>query len=189
MELRKKQIKLMNGKTLILTSPKIENAQEIADYYNRVVAETRFLSADIKDVKETVESQEKSIKENIIDKKSLDVIAVIDGQIVGIGNVNPKRNNKVRYRHVCLIGVSVLKQFWGLGIASFIMIELIEFAKKSGFEQIELNVVSTNESAIHLYKKFGFVEEGCLSRAMKYTDGSYADLISMQKFLIENKQK
>ncbi len=184
MELVGKRIKLKNGKTLILTSPKIENAQEIADYYNRVIAETRFLSADIKDEKDTVESQEKCIRENMVDKKSLDVIALLDGQIVGIGNVNPKRNNKVRYRHVCLIGVSVLKQFWGLGIASAIMNELINFAKKVKFEQIELNVVSTNESAIHLYKKFGFVEEGRLSRAMKYTDGTYADLINMQKFLI-----
>lgn len=184
MKLRKKQVKLKNGKTLVLISPKIENAQEMADYYNMIVAETKFISADIMDPKATKESQEKWIKGSIDDEKSLVITAQIDGKIVGMGNINPKGKNKVRYKHVCLIGVSVLKQFWGLGIASAIMKELIEFAKKIGYEQIELDVVSANESAVHLYKKFGFVEEGRLTHAMKYTDGTYADFIKMQKFLL-----
>lgn len=187
MKLRKKQIKLKNGKACILTSPKIENAQELADYYKKLVAETRFISTDVADLlknTDAVESQEKWIGESIVAEKSLIVTAQVDGRIVGIGSINPKRNNRIRYRHACCLGISVLKKFHGIGIASAIMRELIEFAKKSGFEQIELDVVSTNESAIHLYKKFGFAEEGRLSHAMKYTDGTYADFIKMQKFLI-----
>ena len=39
MKLRRKQIKLKNGETLVLTSPKIENAQEMADYYNTMITE------------------------------------------------------------------------------------------------------------------------------------------------------
>lgn len=184
MKLRRKQIKLKNGETLVLTSPKIENAQEMADYYNTMITETRFVASDILDSKATMESQEKWINQSLNDEKSLIVIAQIGGKIVGMGNINPKGTKRVRYRHVCLIGVSVLKQFWGLKIASAIINELINFAKKTGYEQIELDVVSTNEGAIHLYKKFGFVEEGRLTHAMKYTDGTYADFIKMQKFLI-----
>lgn len=184
MRLRRKQIKLKNGETLVLTSPKIENAQEMADYYNTMITETRFVASDIFDSKATIESQEKWINQSLNDEKSLIVIAQIGGKIVGMGNINPKGTKRVRYRHVCLIGVSVLKQFWGLKIASAILTELINFAKKTDYEQIELDVVSTNESAIHLYKKFRFVEEGRLTHAMKYTDGTYADFIKMQKFLI-----
>lgn len=179
-----KKIKLKNGEILTLTSPKVDNAQEMADYYTTIVAQTRFISSDIMDSKATKESQQGWIEGTLHDEQSLVILAQIDGKIVGLGNVNPKRNNKVRYRHVCLVGVSVLKEYWGLGIASAIMKGLIEFAKKARFEQIELDVVSTNESAVHLYKKFGFIEEGRLTHAMKYTDGTYADFIIMQKFLV-----
>ena len=184
MKLSEKHLKLKNDKNLILTSPKIENAQEIADYLNTIAGQTRFMSIDIDDAEATREGEEKWITEIAKDEKSLNVIAQVDGKIVGLGNVNPKRISRIRYRHACLIGISILKEYWGLGIASAIMSELIDFAKKTGFEQIELDVVSTNESAIHLYKKYGFVEVGHLIHAMKYTDGTYADFIKMQKFLI-----
>lgn len=182
MRLRRKQIKLKNGETLVLTSPKIENAQEMADYYNTMITETRFVESDILDSKTTMESQEKWINQSLNDEKSLIVIAQIGGKIVGMGNINPKGTKRVRYRHVCLIGVSVLKQFWGLKIASAIINELINFAKKTGYEQIELDVVSTNEGAIHLYKKFGFVEEGHLTHAMKYTMEQLQILLKCKNF-------
>ena len=85
------------------------------------------------------------------------------------------------------MGISVLKEFWGLGIASEIMKVLIETAETYGYEQIELAVVSENTPAINLYNKFGFYETGYRNNAMKYADGSYAKFILMQKDLIQIK--
>ena len=81
------------------------------------------------------------------------------------------------------MGISVLKEYWGLGIASEIMKVIIDKAKEVGFEQIELQVVDTNEPAKHLYTKFGFYETGYINNGMKYTAGTYAKLILMQKEL------
>ena len=96
MKLSEKHLKLKNDKNLILTSPKIENAQEIADYLNTIAGQTRFMSIDIDDAKATKDGEEKWITEIAKDEKSLNVIAQVDGKIVGLGNVNPKRISRIR---------------------------------------------------------------------------------------------
>ena len=82
------------------------------------------------------------------------------------------------------MGLSVSKEFWGLGIASEIMKVLIEKAKEVYFEQIELQVIEENAAARHLYQKFGFYETGYINHSMKYANGTYAKSILMQKDLI-----
>ena len=47
------------------------------------------------------------------------------------------KSNKIRLAHRCDMGISVLKEYWGLGIASEIMKVIIDKAKEVGFEQIE----------------------------------------------------
>lgn len=184
MKIKSKKIKLKNGKELVLTCPVLADAEEIAEYLNTIACQTRFISMDEADKKATKEGEEKWIEGILTDKKSLCILAKVDGKIVGVGNIDPKRGNRIRFNHVCLIGVSVLRDYWRLGIASALMENLIAFATKNSYEQIELDVVSSNESALHLYKKLGFKEAGKLTHAMKYPDGSYEDITIMQKFLI-----
>ena len=58
-----------------------------------------------------------------------------------------------------------------------------EHARQSGFEQIELEVVSTNRRAIGLYVKYDFQVYGTRPHGIKYPDGSYADDYLMRKVL------
>jgi len=59
---------------------------------------------------------------------------------------------------------------------------LIEWAKAAGFEKIQLEVFSTNQRAIALYRKYGFEIEGVPRRAFKIL-GEYVDGWFMGKFL------
>ena len=63
------------------------------------------------------------------------------------------------------------------------MERLIAHARQSGFEQIELEVVSTNRRAINLYVKYGFQVFGTRPHGIKYPDGSYANDYMMCKML------
>ena len=45
-------------------------------------------------------------------------------------------------------------------------------------------MVSTNEAAVGLYKKFGFQVTGTIPRAFRYADGTYADFLFMVKKLV-----
>lgn len=61
---------------------------------------------------------------------------------------------------------------------------VLEEARKAGFEQAELEVISENKDAISLYKKPEFETHGHLPHNMKYSDGTYADAEWMVKLLI-----
>lgn len=61
-----------------------------------------------------------------------------------------------RMSHRAEIGISVAKDYWGMGIGSTLMAALLSFAKERGIRQLNLEVRSDNERAIRLYEKFGF---------------------------------
>lgn len=176
-----KEIKLKNGQILTIAPAAIEDAQQFADYANQIKTESNFISMDIRDGVSTANSQARWIGESLSGDKFI-FIAKIDGKMVGCGNVSPV-SSKIRFKHRCDMGLSVLKEYWGLGIASEVMEVLINTAKEAQYEQIELQVVETNAPARHLYTKFGFYETGYINNGMKYTDGTYAKLILMQKDL------
>lgn len=178
-----KEVKLRNGKVLVIAPAIMADAEQFANYINTIRYESKFLSMDDKDGLSTANSQGRWIESSLNDNKKWIFIAKIDGKIVGMCNVSPI-SNKVRFVHRGDIGASVLKEFWGLGIATEMMKVLIDKAKEVGYEQLELQVVEENEPARHLYKKFGFYETGYIKNAMKYNDGAYAKLILMQKDLI-----
>ena len=177
-----KEIKLKNGEILTIFSPTLDDAQELADFLNTIRYESKFITIGEDEPLATVTSQGKWIQSAINNDKSFIFSAKINGKIVANGNLGPK-SNKSRLAHRCEIGISVKKEFWGLGIASEIMKVLIEKAEQLQFEQIELQVVEENEPARHLYKKFGFYETGYIRNGMKYSDNTYTKLILMQKDL------
>ena len=177
-----KDIKLKNGQILKISSATLEDAVAFANYMNTIRYESKFLSMDDTEDSITAESELKWIENVLKNDNKFILVAKIDNVLVGMCDISPI-SNKVRYKHRSRVGVSVLKEFWGLGIASELMKCIIEKAKTVNFEQMELQVVDTNESAIHLYSKFGFCETGYIKNAIKYTDGSYANLILMQKDL------
>ena len=56
----------------------------------------------------------------------------------------------------------------------------IEYAKKAGYEQLELEVVDDNERAIKLYKDLGFIEYGRNPRAFKSPINGFQTLVLMR---------
>lgn len=176
------EVKLKNGEILTITLPTLEDAQGLADFSNAIRGESKFISMGEEDEPCTRISQENRIQAALNDDKCFIFLAKINGKLVGSSTFGAI-SSKARLAHRCDMGVSVLKEYWGLGIASEIIKVVIAKAKEVGFEQIELDVVEENASARHLYKKFGFYETGYINHGMKYADGSYAKLILMQKDL------
>lgn len=89
--------------------------------------------------------------------------------------------NHLKYKHRANIGISVARDYWGMGIGSSLMKLALDQAKENGFEQMELGVCSDNERAIYLYQKYGFQQCGIWNNAFKLKDGTYRDEFLMSK--------
>lgn len=63
-----------------------------------------------------------------------------------------------------------------MGVRILPIAECLAKEKAQGITRIELEVSADNTAAIHLYKKFGFVQEALKRRAMRF-DGTYFDAL------------
>ena len=92
--------------------------------------------------------------------------------------------SKKRIQHVASMGISILSEYRGNGLGTEIMTSMIDWATENPIiEKLSLEVWATNNRAISLYEKMGFVEEARKVRQLKYKDGSYDDMVCMYRFV------
>jgi len=109
------------------------------------------------------------------------LVGIVDGKIICIANLSA--STKASIAHIGEMGMSVKKAYWGLGVGTHLLNELIAFAKGTGIlEVIHLEVKTDNDRAIALYKKMGFQEIGRFPKRMKI-NGQYCDTILMNLYL------
>ena len=74
------------------------------------------------------------------------------------------------------------EKYQGRGVGQLCTEAMISFARDQlNVQKITLSLLSTNKTALSLYIKNGFVQEGLLKRE-QYKDGKYQDVILMAKF-------
>ena len=173
---------LKNGKTCILRSVEPEDAERMIAYMKIMLGETPYLLRAPEEFDYSVEGEAEVLRRRRDDPRALMILGEVDGEIIATSDVMPM-GVKSRTLHRATLGMSVRQDYWRLGIGSAMMERLINHARLSGFEQIELEVVSTNRRAIGLYIKYGFEVYGTRPHGMKYADGSYADDYMMRKVL------
>lgn len=167
-----KNLKLKTGGILHIREAKKSDAPHLLKWVNQVAGETDFLTFGEGEFKKTKREEEKIIESHHRAKNQIFLIAELEGEIVSVLNVNA--NNKTRLRHICDFGVSVKKCHWRKGIGTLMIREMLDWAKKSKIiRKINLNVQANNKSAIQLYKKLGFKEEGRIRRDAFIKDKFY----------------
>lgn len=174
----KAETALRNGETLVLRSLRAEDAKEMIRVCRRAAGETDYMMRYEDEWIITEQDQREVLARAEQSSKALMLGAFVQGKLVGAANFRPVHPGD-RARHRAGVGISILKSHWGLGIGTAMMRALIDAAKETALEQLELDVVSTNESAIRLYERCGFVEYGRHPRMMKHRNGTYADTILM----------
>lgn len=183
MEFLSKTVILKNGESCLLRRAEESDAEMMVGYLKTVWGETRYLMRDPEDMTVTVEKEREILKERADSDTGLMLLAEVEGRHAGTAFFDAvgKRN---RASHRCRAGITLYKEFWGMGIGTAILGEILHGAKMAGYEQAELEVVSTNAQAVGLYRKLGFETTGTIPNAMKYKDGTYADFLFMVKKLV-----
>ncbi len=154
-----------------------DDAAEMIAYLNKVSDETDNLTFNSKKFNFTVEEEVELLKFS----KEWAILLLyyycsVDGKIVG--SLGFQANPRKRLRHCGSFGVSVLQEYWGLGIGTRLLDEMIANARKMGITKINLKVRDDNQKAMALYEKKGFFKEGRESRGMRIND-EYIDFILM----------
>lgn len=172
---------MLNGKELLLRTACEEDAQMLIDYLKTTCGETRFLLKEPEEITLTPEQEIAFINNGNDSENCLMLLGFLDGEYVG--NCSLMGNELLRYRHRASIAIALYQKYTGMGIGTIMLEKLCQVAQDMGLEQLELEVVATNERAIRLYKKMGFEIYGTLPDNFKYKDGTYADLYWMMKKL------
>ncbi len=116
------------------------------------------------------------------DRKDYAVFAEEDGNLVGTMGAYRERLGKVKHS-ATVVGVYIDEKYRGQGISSLLMDALIKkISEDTTVIRLELMVVTTQEAAIALYKKFGFEIVGTVHKEV-FFDGTYYDEYIMEKFL------
>lgn len=161
--MKAKEIQLKNGQTATIRELVPNDALDALAYLDLVTGETDFLAMG-KGELDWPEEKEREFIENHrqADNKVL-ILAEIDGRIAGISGFTG--DDRKRFRHQGEFGVSVLRQYWGLGLGTALTQSVLRWARASGVvRKLNLRVRVDNKRAVDLYRNLGFVREGFVTR-------------------------
>ena len=103
----------------------------------------------------------------------------MEGRVVGLAGIKSVGTQE-KVRHRAEFGISVDRDFWGLGIGRGLTEACVACAKQAGYAQLELDVVTANHRAIALYQSVGFVEYGRNPRGFRSRLTGWQELALMR---------
>ena len=181
MKIVPRAFQLPNGEMLTVRSLCADDAEALNAFRLATYRETHFMARYPEECT-SLEAVQKGLAGSESSALNFEVGAFAGEKLAGEFGVAQVRPH-IKYRHRAGMGISVLKDYWGCGLGSYLMQLAIDQTRANGFEQLELGVFSDNTRAIHLYEKFGFERYGIQPRAFKLKDGTYRDEIIMVKML------
>ena len=150
---------LKNGKEALLRNGDAADGLTVYEVFNATHAETDYLLSYPDENSFDPEQEAQFLQEKTNSPDEIEIIAIVDGIVAGTAGIGIV-GRKHKLKHRAELGISVLKEYWGLGLGKALSEACIQCAKEAGYTQLELNVVAENEAAIALYKSLGFVEYG-----------------------------
>ena len=161
----------MNNSLFVIERARPEEAAALLDYLKIIGGETDNLSFGAEGVPLSLEAEQDYLRSQYGSADNAQYFAKVDGEIIGTASLN-RRCNRMSHRGV--FGISLKKAWWGCGAAPALMDAILAFAKENGFEQLNLEVRSSNARAIHLYEKYGF-RKLCTFPHFFKINGEYVD--------------
>ncbi|MFA8342928.1 MAG: GNAT family N-acetyltransferase [Rhodothermaceae bacterium] len=173
---------IKNGEKIFIREMEVDDAEKFLKYVKIVGDETNNLTFSSDEMNFTIEEEKKLIENFRKNENELILKAETEsGEIVA--GLTFSASPRKRMRHAGEFGISVLKKYWGFGIAKGMLNFLEEWARNTNIiSKINLSVKEDNLRAIELYEKLGYRKEGLKSRAYKI-DEKYYDEILMGKEL------
>lgn len=173
MKYAEKTSALKHGAMCLLRSPGAADAEDILRHLIVTSAETDFMARYADEITMTVLEEAEFLSGLEAEARAVMISAFVDGKLAANAGISPVSSYE-RHAHRAEFGISIKKAYWGMGVGSAVLAAVIEAAGAAGYEQMELSVVTGNERAAALYRKFGFKIYGTRQDSFRYRDGTYA---------------
>ncbi|MBK1690181.1 GNAT family N-acetyltransferase [Rubrivivax gelatinosus] len=141
-----------------------EDAAALLNLRRAVFAETDFMLWEPQEFKATEEDERKFIAWLSGKTNSVLLVATEGADLVGF--LGASGGERIRTQHSALIFLGVRRECWSRGVASAMLHEALSWVSAAGLLRLELNVHTTNDRAVALYKRFGFQIEGTRRASM-----------------------
>lgn len=146
------------------------DAREIIQCMQSVMDERIYL------VSEYYFYTERGEQERLRNPDDLTLVAVYNGGIVAVLTI--QRGMYRKTRHTASLGIAIRKNHRNKGLGTKMINTSVKWCRDSGITKLNLEVFSSNENAIRLYRNLGFVVEG-IRKNHFYIDGKYVDDVFM----------
>lgn len=175
------QVLLKNGKTVLLRNGTSSDGEAVFEVFCKTHAETDFLLSYPEENSLTAIQESEFLQEKTESENEIELIAIVDGKIAGTAGIKAV-GTKYKIRHRAEFGISILREYWGMGLGNALLLACTQCAKQAGYTQLELNVVAENRRAVELYEKAGFIEYGRNPRGFRsrMRGGGYQELLYMR---------
>ncbi len=149
------------------------DAESYLALWRAVVAEGRWVRSE--DVRHSVREFRRRFRRSWT-PEAAEIVAVDQAGVV-VGYLGLTRERHAATRHVATHGLAVAPDRRGRGVGSALLAVGFEWAASVGVDKLMLSVYPHNTQALSLYRKFGFVQEGRLSRHSRKSSGDEDELV------------
>lgn len=174
-EVKKTVFTAKNGEQVTLRKVKEEDAQDIIEAVKSIIDSGAYIQ---KERPRTIQEEIDFISD-MKEKNNLYLGVELKGKIVGIARVI--RGELEMKKHTGLFRTWLGDSAQGLGIGKELMSATLEWCRTNSLHKLCLTVFASNEVALKLYKKYGFVVEG-IQREQAVLNGKFDDEIHMAYF-------
>jgi GNAT superfamily N-acetyltransferase len=145
-----KTIKLKDGKKAVVRLLKADDEKEFHQLFLDIPERERmFIKHRVQDVK--------VIREwcrNIDVGRNLPLLGLVDHKIVGVATLHQRLGGWKR--HIGRVSVLVHPEFRGRGLATRLVEETLDIARRAGLERVEAAFIAEQETAMKMFAMLGF---------------------------------
>ncbi|MGZ4132373.1 MAG: diaminopimelate decarboxylase [Actinomycetota bacterium] len=141
-------------------------------FWRRAIADERTMRTDDQ---RTTAAEYRSRFRRSYGEDEAHILALQGGRVVGYVMAGRDRNPVTR--HVASLGLAVAADRRRRGVGTALLAAAIRWGRGVGVEKVLLSVYPDNVPAIAMYRRFGFVEEGRLSRQSRKSYGDVDEIL------------
>jgi RimJ/RimL family protein N-acetyltransferase len=118
---------------------------------------------------------------------SISLVVEVNGQVEG--ELHLEVGTRRRMAHSVWLVMNVAQEWRERGLGTMLLTAMLDYVRAHPqIERVGLAALSSNERAIGLYEKVGFVVEGRRARAIKLGPGRYVDEVLMGAWVKEDEE-